>query len=200
MLHGVSEDPELNVQRRARNQAEVEAAGVELIGLEARRKVLEEQIAKLADQAKSDTGDDPVLNELERAVNLRTKVYSQLRALMANGKVGEANVNEAELNLVAAKTELAKYRRASGEAGNDRLGELRRRLDDTAIELAEVAAKQKGLLELGQKMNFSGEMEETRMRVQETERELFSVRNELTDLDAKLRDYVPPSVTILSTQ
>ncbi len=119
VLHGVSEDPELNVQRRARNQAEVEAAGVELIGLEARRKVLEEQIAKLADQAKSDTGDDPVLNELRTGRQSKDEGLFAVCALMANGKVGEANVNEAELNLVAAKTELAKYRRA-GQPGEQR--------------------------------------------------------------------------------
>ena len=144
MIYKTSSDPAVNEQRRARLDAQLETIGVELVGLEARQKVLEEQIAKLA-KTSDEAAQDAVLEELKKAVELRSSTIAKLKTLRGAGSVAEGAVSKAELELIAAKAELAKYRREVGQVGNQRLTELRRRMDDTAIDMAEAKSKEEAL-------------------------------------------------------
>ncbi len=197
-IHEMSATPEINIQRKSRLESELEAVAVEIVGLEARKKALEEQIARLGANADADV-KDPVIGELEKAVDLRAKTLARLRTLRGADSVPEASVRDGELALIAARAELAKYRREASQLGSQRMAELRRRLDDTAIDLAESAAKKEVLEHLQLKARqFSSDLEIKHLRIAQIERDYEAISADLTAITAKLRRYVPPTVTIVS--
>ena len=151
-------------------------------------------------KVEANAAKDPVTDELEKAVELRTRTLARLKQLSGTGSITESSVRDGELALVAAKAELAKSRREAGQGGSQRLADLRRRLDDTAIDLAEATAKQKAIKNLREQApGFNGELESMRLRIEQYESDCRAVSADLTDLRSKLRRYTPPLVEVFQS-
>jgi hypothetical protein len=119
-----------------------------------------------------------------------------LRTLQSSGTVAEVAVRDAELALVTAKTELARY--MAGRADGQRVTELRHRLADTTIDRAECEAKQKALAALLEKPTNAAELSDKRVQIELLEREYRQASEELMAIRAKIDRYQQPSVTILT--
>jgi hypothetical protein len=198
-LHKVGPSPELNQQRQQRLEMEVASSEVLLAGLRVRQRQLEEKIAEIGKQASS--GDDAVVEELTKAVKIR----EQLLAVMAeNVKAGTAMQNQlldAKRQVVEANAELAKARRDSVQAvGGQRLADLRRRFDDTSIEIVENDARKKVLeqqfLDAG---TFSSQCELQSMKVDLLKESYRARAQQLNELRAKLQLYQSPHATVLQS-
>lgn len=194
--------PQVAEQRMLRVEAEWQAANIELEGFRARRETLERQIAQLGERVAKDDAGDAVVVELKKAVETREALAKIIHGEVAADRSTRLELLRSETELAEARAELAKYRRGVAQtAGGDRLAELKRRLQDTEIELAEADAKRELLkIPLDEaKPRDSVQMDTKKMEIdayQVRYRELFQ---EIQKLRTKLRSYQPPQVTIIPT-
>ncbi|MEX0676183.1 MAG: hypothetical protein WD063_03865 [Pirellulales bacterium] len=199
-IHKVEIDSALAAQKRVRIETELQSLDVQLHGLKARQAVIEHQIAQLANVVASAAANDRVLKELEKSVAFRKEIVGTLRAKFATGTVvTQEQVLDAEDQHAQAEAEVAKFRaHAAEQAGGRRIAELKTRLDDTAIELAEIEVKSKVLQEqFEQARNSSGQVMIKRIEVELLEREYRDRAENLSKLRAQMRQLVTPSVTLI---
>jgi hypothetical protein len=138
---GVVLGDDFRQQIYARQEADLTAMKVEVEGLRARRRALEAQIAALSNTIDKGAAQDAVVQQLQAVVALRETQRKRIEAL-SKGAVSVEQIENAEAALAEAKAELAKQLRAAAQgAGGDRLASLQRRLDETAIDLAESEEK-----------------------------------------------------------
>jgi chromosome segregation ATPase len=198
-LHRVSTNAELNDQKQMRLDAELQSLDVQAEGLKARREVIERQIAKLGDEVASVAADDPVLKELQKSVAYRKGIASALQGRFATGAVQKEKVFDAEDQLAQAEAEVARFRaQAAQRAGGGRIKELKGRLDDTAIELAEISARRDAVKkQLEQASHASGQVEIKRLDVERLKQDYRDASDELSKLRMKLTLYFPPEVLLV---
>lgn len=163
------------------------AASVEQQTLEARANAIAGRINQLRIEAQKMPSDDTV-QALTEAVELLSK---QLEADKAFG----GDRLRTELNLANARAELARYRASLAEgAHGQRLNELRRRLDDTSIELEEAKHKrailEQALVEVQKSMVASTEIELL-------QRQLTDLWDARSRIEAKIRSHRPPQVQFI---
>jgi hypothetical protein len=195
-------DPAVAAQKRIRLETELLSLTIEVQGLEARKEVLEYQIAELAKKAsESASAADPVLAELTKSVEARQKIVEFRQAQFAAGAQGTSleNVELAKDELAQAELELAKYRRTLADvAAGQRLAELQRRREDVAFDLAEATTKSRAvekLVEQARKHSTSVEIKRIDLELQE--QDYRRAREELSQLESKLRQHISPSVTLI---
>jgi chromosome segregation ATPase len=193
-------DPAVAVQKRIRLETELQSLNVEVQGVEARKDAIEHQIADLAKKASAGASPtDPILLELTKSIEARRKVVESRQAqFVAQGSSLE-NVEQAKDELAKAEVELARYRRTLADAsGGQRMAELQRRLEDTAIDLVETTTKLRAVERLSdQARQHSAEVEAKRIEVELLEQDYRRAREELSQLESKLRQHVSPSVTLI---
>jgi hypothetical protein len=202
-IHRVSTNVELNDQKQMRLDAELQSLDVQTQGLHARQKVLEAQIAELAKKITAGGGADPdVLRELMKSVEARKRIVEASQAAYDKQSIAVAPLEEAKDALGKAQVELAKYRRAAADAaGGGRIKELKGRLDDTAIELAEISARRDAVQkQLEQASGASAQVEIKRMYVERLRQDYRDASDELSKWRMKLKLYVPPSVQLVPLQ
>jgi hypothetical protein len=199
---GVELDPAVAAQKRIRLETELQSLSIEVQGLEARKEALEYQIAELAKRAaESANAADPVLDELAKSIEARRKIVEFRQAQFAAGAQGTSleNVELAKDELAQAELELAKYRRSLADvAAGQRLAELQRRREDTATDLAETLTTSRAvekLVDLARKHSTSVEIKRIDLELQE--QDYRRAREELSQLESKLRHHVSPTVTLI---
>ncbi len=195
-------DPAVAAQKRLLLETELQSLGVESRGLQARKQIIALQIAELGKQVEAGLGpDQDVLKELTNSVEARRRIlaYQQERAVARAGGSLPDDIEKAKDQLALAEAELARYRRASADAaGGQRIAELRRRLEDTAIDLAEIDAKRAALQELAvPARKHSLELQSMRGEIELLESEYRRAREELDKLKLEMQRYIPPSVTLI---
>lgn len=200
-IHKVEIDPALAAQKRVRIETELQSLDVQLHGLKARQAVIEHQIAQLLKKASRDPTNDDLGRALQALIGVHGAALERLRAANQNspGAVTQHALAMAEAKLLEAQAELPKYRREAAEAaGGRRIAELKTRLDDTAIELAEIEVKSKVLQEqFEQARNSSGQVMIKRIEAELLEREYRDRAENLSKLRAQMRQLVTPSVTLI---
>ncbi len=199
-IHHVELNPAVATEKRIRLEAELERLDIEFQGLEARRTVLEQQIAELGKQVESGLSADPVvLRELAKSVEARKRILEAKQAQFNSNNITVDVVETARDQLAQAEAELARYRRAAADAaGGQRVMELRRRLEDTAIELAEIRAKQKIVKELAAAAgNQSPQIEIKQMQLELMEQLYRQASEQFNKLNLEVQQYVPPTVTLI---
>ena len=184
-------------QQEGRLDAQREALQIESQGLIARKKVLEEQIADMGGKASAEAAKDPVAVELEKAVQIRERVLATRREGNKQSVVSLEQKLEAEGALIAAKAELAKFRREIAQSGGQRIAELRRRLEDASADLAECEAKREALITIGTRAG-NPDLALKRIEVELLESEYRQTSGDLLKLKTKLRFYRPPTITLVS--
>ena len=93
---------------------------LDLAGVEARRKALQEQIAKIREDAGKRLGEDAVTQELQRLVGISERNFTQLQQSAAAGRVSTAELAEAEKNLAQARIEPGLPTGGAEQAGGGR--------------------------------------------------------------------------------
>jgi hypothetical protein len=196
-IHRVPLTAEMGAQQRARLDEQIETNSVELEGLVARREALQSLIAEVGKKGAEEVDKDSVVAEMEKAVALRAEIVARVR----ESKAPSVDILAAESQLAEHKAELAKIRRdVIQAAGGQRLAELSRRLEDAAVEQAEVTARSKVLVKMRDSIGDSTQLELKRLNLELTESSYREVAKELDELQRKLRLYQPPKVTFLPAE
>jgi chromosome segregation ATPase len=198
-IHHVSLYPELAAQMTMQRKAELEQLDAQLDGLKARREVIEKQIAGLSKEVASVAADRQVLKDLLKSVEYRKAIVTNLRAMFDAATITQEKVLEAEDKLAQAEAEVARFRaQAALQAGGARIEELKRRLDDTAIEMAEVSARGAAVQkQFEESLSSSTEVEIKRLEVERLKQDYRDAAEELSKLRTKLKLYIPPQVTLV---
>jgi hypothetical protein len=203
LIHKVGPSPEQNRQRQQRLEQEVDSSQVLLAGLNVRRHLLEKQIAEIGKQASASSADDSVVQELVKAIRIREQIMEIMVGNNAKvaGSVTQGQLLDAQRQIAEAKAELAKARRDSVQAvGGQRLADLRRRLDDTIIDISENEARKKVLEKQFQDASkTSGQAELQSMKVELLKENYRARAKELNELRAKLSRYQAPQATVLQS-
>lgn len=192
-------DPQLAAEKRSRLGAEMQGLGVEMSGLEARRKVIQAQISKLSEKVENKGSRESVLEHLMKAVEARKAIVVARREAHATGQTTPEPLQEAIDSLAQAEAELAKYRADLADAaGGNRIAELKQRLEDTEIQSAETQAKFRAAFEASLEMGArSSEWELRWVQLDALKNEYRRRATELNELSGKLEQYQPPAVTFV---
>jgi hypothetical protein len=199
-VHKVDIDPEVAAQKRLRAETEVQNLDAQLQGLRARQAVIEQQIGELARKVAQAPPNDEIATALQARIDVQQAAVELMKASNKRfaGTVTQHDMAVAEAKLLEAKAELPKYRREAAEAaGGGRIAQLKMRLDDTAIEIAETKARRQTLDEQLQAARNSGQIEMKRIELELLKREYQLDAEELSILKRELQKYVPPRVTVI---
>jgi hypothetical protein len=114
----------------------------ELVGLEARRRATESQLAKLAEIAAKQAATDEVITNLEEVVELRKREFDIVEKQWAAGNASVGTREAAKVQIVMAQANLAQARRDAADSYNSELlQQLRADLVRMAVSIEEVTAK-----------------------------------------------------------
>jgi hypothetical protein len=114
---------------------------MELAGVQARRQALQEQIARIGQDAEKAV-DDEIASELERVVALRGKELERVRALAERGQASDMEVGRYEEEWATAKVQLLTHREeARHRHGGDLLHRFNEELATLSIEAADMEAR-----------------------------------------------------------
>ena len=202
---GVDPDPAVTAQKRLQLESENQRLTVEIQGLEARGGIIEQQIAKYAEQVeKPDEPDAAILSELRKSVDAHRKiVQARLAAFQTASPGGSvADLEHAKDDLAKAEAELAKQRRAIiAESGGKRIDVLRERLEDATIELQELEGKKRAVFHLHEKVPRSApQVDMARIHLELLQEDYRERSAELNKLAGKIQRHIPPNVEIITVE
>ncbi len=174
--------------------------------LNARREAVEKQIAELTAKATEQAQTDPVIEELKRVVEIRRGQLDRVQSLNEQGLAAVDEIAEYKERLAVAGMQLAERRQQLATTmGPDMLAELNRQLYELNLEEAELAAKAsiveselaeaEPLLELA-----SAYGREVGDKLSLAEAEMRRAQRDVIDLERRLRQVTPPTVTIIGDE
>ena len=99
----------------------------------ARREAIERQLARIAEQVKDSVGNDPIVRELERVVEIQTRRHRKIQQASEEKMASESEVLESEEQLAHAKAQLAQQRQEAVRSSN---GEIMQQLNHELITLS----------------------------------------------------------------
>lgn len=121
-------------------ELEQQSLELDMVGLAARKKALEETVAELTHRTRKQLEDDAVSREIERVVKMREEALRRAREMAQTGR--DAQPRDAEEALAEARMRLMERREQLHAAGGGELvQELNRQLLETAINLRETEAR-----------------------------------------------------------
>ncbi len=119
---------------------------LDLAGMEARLDEVQRAHERVSKQVGQEAGDDPVLDELERALATREKLLQVVRKRFeAGAEASQKEVAEAEADYIDAKVQLLERRAnaAAARAGGASLAALTQQLQELAIDIRDRKARLK---------------------------------------------------------
>jgi len=139
--HGDAEAVNLMGQR-SELMRQIQGLELDLAGIAARRRGLQEQSAMIRDEAGRQWGGDAVTQELQRLLAAGERNLSQLRQAAAAGRVSEMEVTRAQESVARARIDLARRREELTRlAGGGPLEEFTRESNRLAVDQAEKEAR-----------------------------------------------------------
>lgn len=198
-------DPAENwTQAIANLEEEQQKLKLDLAGQQARRRAIEETIAKITKQAQLQAQEDEIARELEKIVGLRQEEFRSARDLLVQGS-GQINQNEVtniEAKVADARARLLERRElAARAAGGDLLSDFNRELLMLTINAAENEAR---LALIRDTLNRFQEAtaDVDRLKLMEKnlateEAEYLRARANVAAVEERYRNIQAPSVTIL---
>jgi chromosome segregation ATPase len=131
------------VGQRSELTNKVQGLELDLAGIDARRKALQEQIAMIRDEAGKRLGEDVVTQELQKLLATREQNLVQLKQSAAAGRASLTDVGHAQESAAEARIDLARRREELSKlAGGGQLEEFTRELSRLAIDKAGKEAQQ----------------------------------------------------------
>jgi hypothetical protein len=180
----------------------VQSLELELAGMEARRKAIQEQIARAEAEANQRLGEDTVTRELEKLVQINTQTLATLRNQVEAGRSSPVELARAEESLTRARIELAKRREELGkQLGAGRIEQFNNELSRIAIDRAEkqvqleILRKQADDVQRQLARASAFDPEAARIRVARETLDLIDRR--ILELETRLATLQPPSVVVI---
>jgi hypothetical protein len=180
----------------------VQSLELQLAGLEARQKAIQEQIAATREEGGKQLAKDPVTQELQKLVEISEHNLSQLRQSAQAGRVSAAELAEAEKNMAQARIDLARRREElSGQAGGRQLDEFTKELSRLAINKAEWEAQlqivRKQLDEVQRQLMQALTFDPEAARLRMAQESLNITGGRVAELQMRLSNLQPPIVTTI---
>jgi hypothetical protein len=180
----------------------VQALELDLAGLEARQKAVQEQIAAIQAAAGKQLADDRVTRELEQLQHTNAINLANLKKQADAGRVTAAELAQAEESTARIRIELARRREElSRQAGGDQLEEFNKELSRIAIDKAEKEAQRQIVRrqldevqkQLAQALTFDPEA--ARLRLAQEALDITGRR--VAELQTQMANLQPPTVLVI---
>lgn len=121
---------------------EQQKLSIELVGQQARQKMLQITIKQLSAELENKIVGDPVMAELDKVVRGREQEIARVREMVKVATASKAEAIEAETRLAEARIKLLERRETAGKsAGGDLLAEMNKELLLLSINTAETQAR-----------------------------------------------------------
>lgn len=186
-------------------ESELRESELELASQRARREAIAAQIARIAEHVKSPPSPTETTAALHKIIELREMQAERMRRLLDAGQAPPTEVQQAEVELVMARAELARHLEESAQAaGGGAIAGLNEQLMELSIEAVEVEARQQALKERLEQIRATKLLDladryEREVRVQrEVAEEMLEEalrRHEVAE--RVLRSYQPPSIIVV---
>ena len=155
---------------------------LELTGLQARQKAVEEWIDRTSKQMQEQGKADPVIAELEKAVVAQEKLVSMARKQFESGTISQSDVGAFESKLSDVKIQLMERKRGPS-GGTDPLAALNRELQNLSIDLVDRKARfefvDKRITKLRDAAAMASDYESLEAALASLRREMEQARQEL---------------------
>ena len=181
---------------------------LDVAGMEARQKALEEAIARTAKQFEARAQDDPVVAELEKGVKALEKYVELTRQQFDNGRVSATAVAEAEAKLAESRVQYLDRKRGAAGAGagaaGDPLSNLNRDLENISIEMVDRKARleyvRNRLVPLREASELVPQVETLADELPRVRREVEESREELRDARRRAEETPRPQVMVIESK
>lgn len=177
---------------------------LQTVARQAREAALAERIAEIGARVERELGENTVVREMERVLELREQELARTRRLVESGQAGEAELLAALEQVARSRAEIAERRHAARmQAGGDQLASLNEELADLATQTAEAEAHrawlQDQLNELGGRdvLRLAAEFERESLGEWIARSRRNSAEARLLELERQLRSIREPQVHIL---
>lgn len=163
------------------------------IAWEARREATVEQIERMRAKAERASNEDPVLQELERLVDLKEQQFAIIVKNLESGLAKQDVVTEAEANVAEARIRLLEQRQKQFDPGlASQISTLNVRLAEGVIEMVEARKMESELKDrlslartlLSEKVHGSTANEIAQIRLDVGKRRLAEAIRELSELES----------------
>jgi hypothetical protein len=180
----------------------IQALELDLAGLDARQKAVQEQIAATQAAAGKQLADDRVTQELEELEHTNAINLENLKKLAGAGRVSAADLAQAEESAARIRIELARRREElSRQAGGGQLEEFTKELSRIAIDKAEKEAQlqivRKQLDEVQKQLAEALTFDPEAARLRLAREALDITGRRVAELQTRLADLQPPTVLVI---
>jgi hypothetical protein len=180
----------------------VQALELDLAGIDARQKAIQEQIAAIQAAAGKQLTDDRVTQELEQLQHTNAINLANLKKMADAGRIAASELAQAEESAARVRIDLARRREElSRQAGGGQLEEFTKELSHIAIDKAEKKAQLQIVRrqldevqkQLAQALTFDPEA--ARLRLAQEALDITGRR--VAELQTRLANLQPPMVTMI---
>jgi hypothetical protein len=184
---------------------ELQRLQLERLSKDARRRALEEEIAKLSERVQKRIESDPIATEFQKVVDAREESVKTIKQLHEQGQASRADVMQAVAQAAEAKAKLLQQQRdAAAAAGGTALEAFNRELMTLSIDARELDTKTKYLEErlprLRQAVELLDEYGRIAQRATEANDSLDIVTRRVRDVRAAQKEADPPRVQVKESQ
>jgi hypothetical protein len=203
--------------RQVADRADVSAAGIQsavasleeerqrleldVLGKNARREALEEQIAVQSERAAKKVEEDPVMAELRKVVELREDQLKRLEEQHTAGMAPRADLDEAMARLAELRAKLLERRQqATIEAGGEVLATFNRELLTLSVDLREMNARLEFVNKRLDRLRQATELLDPLEGVEREESNARALAEGARMRGREIEDRQPPKIEILSSE
>ena len=178
---------------------------LDLMGKKARREAMELQIAKQSQSIEEKVKADPIVTELQKAVDAREQKAQFVQKQMAAGVATQSESTEAIAVAADARAKLLQRRRdAAAEAGGEALEAFNRELLTLAVDVQEFQARLKfidaRLARLAKASDEVDSLQRAQNQAQAAEHELDETTKALRQLQKQVQEALPGELTVVSSE
>lgn len=180
----------------------IQTLELDLAGLDARQKAMQEQIAVTKQVANKRLAEDTVTRELQKLLNTSENNLSQLKDAARAGRVGVADLAQAEEGVAKVRIDLARRQEELTRlAGGGQLEEFTKELSRLAIDKAEKEAQlqivRRQLDEVQKQLAQALTFDPKAARLRLAQEALDITGRRVAELQARRANLQPPMVTMI---
>ncbi len=180
----------------------IQALELDLAGLDARQKAVQEQIAATQAAAGKRLAEDSVTRELQRLLKTSENSLAQLKKLTETGRASLSDLTGAEQSVFKARVDLARRQEElTRQAGGGQLEEFTKELSRMAIDKAEKEAQlqivRRQLDEVQKQLAQALAFDPEAARLRLAQEALDITGRRVAELQARMANLQPPMVTMI---
>jgi len=188
--------------RKSELMRTVQGLEMELAGMEARRKAIQEQIVQGRELADKQLAEDEVTKELKTLLDLSKMNLEGVQKAVHSGRAPETDLTQAMESMTRAKIELARRREEMMKAaGGGQLEQYNAELSRMAVDKAERQAQldvlHRQLGEAQRQLTQASTFDPEAGRVRVAQETLDLANRRVAEIQARLTSLQPPSVVVL---